>query len=122
MQTVRNQHIIEVQALITVKLKLFRPCMIFGHTCKAEMNFESMKLWQQYPDLAVFPGSLLLEDKRPEDATYASKSLSPDQLAAQEPALSLEASRKGARLYASEGLHHIFHIVFCYTSSSLLCS
>ena len=64
-----------------------------------------MKLWQQYPDLAVFPGSLLLADTRPEDAFYPSTSLSPEQLVAEEPALSPEASRKGARLYGPEGCH-----------------
>lgn len=65
-----------------------------------------MKLWQQYPDLAVFPGSLLLEDNRPDDATYPSSSLSPEQLAAEEPALSSAACQHGARLYEPEGMFH----------------
>ena len=64
-----------------------------------------MKLWHEYPDLAVFPGSLVLEDKRPEDATYSSTPLSPEQLATKEPALSQQACKQGARLYQPEGIH-----------------
>lgn len=64
-----------------------------------------MKLWGQYPDLAVFPGTALLNDDRPGDPDYPSSSLSQAQLSAEEPALSSDACQAGARLYPQEGAH-----------------
>ena len=77
-----------------------------NYFCSVDLNYESMKLWHEYPDLAVFPGSLVLEDKRPEDATYSSTPLSPEQLATEEPALSKQACKQGARLYQPEGIRN----------------
>lgn len=62
-----------------------------------------MKLWGQYPDLAVFPGTVLLDDKRPGDPDYPSSPLTQSQLTAEEPALSSGACQAGARLYSQEG-------------------
>lgn len=62
-----------------------------------------MKLWGQYPDLAVFPGTVLLSDKRPGDPDYPSSPLTQSQLSAEEPALSNGACQAGARLYSQEG-------------------
>lgn len=62
-----------------------------------------MKLWQQYPGLAAFPGSLLLADQRDDDASYPSSLLSPEELASEEPGLAQKARHGGARLYQPEG-------------------
>lgn len=62
-----------------------------------------MKLWGQYPDLAVFPGTVLLNDTRPGDPDYPSSPLTQSQLSAEEPALSDGACQAGARLYSQEG-------------------
>ena len=64
-----------------------------------------MKLWGQYPDLAVFPGTVLLDDDRPGDPDYPSASLTHAQLSAEEPALSSDACQAGARLYPQEGAY-----------------
>ncbi len=63
-----------------------------------------MKLWGQYPDLAVFPGSLLLDDDRTGDTAYPSAPLAPEQLKTEEPGLSDAACKDGARLYKPEGI------------------
>ena len=64
-----------------------------------------MKLWGQYTDLAVFPGTVLLDDDRPGNFDYPSSSLTQGQLSAEEPALSSDACQAGARLYPQEGAH-----------------
>ncbi|KAA6422017.1 MAG: hypothetical protein FRX49_08035 [Trebouxia sp. A1-2] len=69
----------------------------------ADLNMHSMKLWAQYPDLAAFPGSLILNDKRTKDNAYPSSSLTPEQLKHEEPDLSDAACQGGARLYKPEG-------------------
>ena len=63
-----------------------------------------MKLWGQYPDLAAFPGSLILNDDRTWDNAYPSSPLTPEQLKEEEPELSEAACQGGARLYKPEGL------------------
>ncbi|KAL0021768.1 hypothetical protein WJX79_006996 [Trebouxia sp. C0005] len=68
-----------------------------------DLNMHSMKLWAQYPDLAAFPGSLILNDKRTKDNAYPSSSLTPEQLKHEEPDLSDAACQGGARLYKPEG-------------------
>lgn len=68
-----------------------------------DLNHSSMKLWGQYPDLAVFPGSLLLADDRTGDTAYPSSPLIPEQLQEEEPGLSESACKDGARLYQPEG-------------------
>lgn len=75
------------------------------HCQYADLNSDSMKLWGQYPDLAVFPGTVLLSDDRPGDPDYPSSSLTQAQLSAEEPALSGDACQAGARLYPQEGAH-----------------
>ena len=69
----------------------------------ADLSSDSMKLWGQYPDLAVFPGTVLLNDDRPGNPDYPSSSLTQAQLSAEEPALSSDACQAGARLYLQEG-------------------
>lgn len=103
MQIVKSQHTIEVKLGIIIMSTSFRPMNRPAKLCKADLNYASMKLWQEYPDLAVFPGSLLLADNRPDDATYPSSLLSAEQLGTVEPALSPAACRQGARLYKPEG-------------------
>lgn len=71
--------------------------------CNADLNHSSMKLWGQYPDLAVFPGSLLLADARTGDSVYPSSPLLAEQLQKEEPGLSESACKDGARLYQPEG-------------------
>ena len=63
-----------------------------------------MKLWEQYPDLAAFPGTLFLHDDRPERDEYPSAALTAEQLKQEEPALSANACKAGARLYKQEGM------------------
>lgn len=63
-----------------------------------------MKLWGEHPGLAVFPGTLILDDGRPGDHDYPSSSLTQAQLSAEEPALSGIACQAGARLYLQEGM------------------
>lgn len=103
MQIVKSQHTIEVKLGIIIMSTSFRPINRPANLCKADLNYASMKLWKEYPDLAVFPGSLLLADNRPDDATYPSSLLSAEQLGTVEPALSTAACRQGARLYKAEG-------------------
>lgn len=62
-----------------------------------------MKLWGNYPHLAVFPGALILDDGRSSDRNYPSSSLTQSQLSVEEPALSDGACQAGARLYLQEG-------------------
>ena len=69
-----------------------------------DLNLHSMKLWGQYPDLAAFPGSLILDDDRAGDNAYPSSPLTPDQLEQEEPELSDAACQGGARLYKPEGM------------------
>lgn len=68
-----------------------------------DLNLHSMKLWGQYPDLAVFPGSLILNDDRTGDNAYPSSPLTPEQLKLEEPELSNAACQGGARMYKPEG-------------------
>ncbi|KAL0045603.1 hypothetical protein WJX82_011039 [Trebouxia sp. C0006] len=68
-----------------------------------DLNLLSMKLWGQYPDLAAFPGSLILSDHRTGDKAYPSSPLTPQQLKQEEPKLSNAACQGGARLYKPEG-------------------
>lgn len=63
----------------------------------ADLNSASMKLWGQYPELAVFPGTVLLDDDRPGDPAYPSSSLTQAQLSAEEPTLSSMACQADAR-------------------------
>ena len=66
-----------------------------------------MKLWGQYPDLAVFPGSLILNDNRTGDNAYPSSPLTPEQLKLEEPELSNAACQGGARMYKPEGMQQL---------------
>ena len=70
----------------------------------AELNQASMKLWEDYPDLAVFPGTVLLNDDRPDRDEYPSSPLDAAQLKQEEPGLSDTACKAGARLYSQEGM------------------
>ncbi len=72
-----------------------------------DLNIHSMKLWGQYPDLAAFPGSLILDDDRTGDKAYPSSSLTPKQLKQEEPKLSDAACQGGARLYKPEGIQQL---------------
>lgn len=72
--------------------------------CPTDLNHSSMELWRQYADLAVFPGSLILDDDRTGDSAYPSSPLTPDHLKEEEPGLSDAACKAGARLYKSEGV------------------
>ncbi len=66
-----------------------------------------MNLWGQYPDLAVFPGSLILDDDRTGDNAYPSSPLTPEQLKQEEPELSDAACQGGARMYKPEGMQQL---------------
>ena len=70
----------------------------------AELNCKSMDRWHQFPNVAFFPGCMLLGDDRPDDSKYPSESFTPQQLSAQEPALATSACRSCARLYTQEGM------------------
>ena len=69
-----------------------------------ELNQASMKIWEGYPELAVFPGTVLLSDDRPGRDEYPSSPLTADQLKQEEPSLSDTACNAGARLYSQEGM------------------
>lgn len=69
----------------------------------ADLNLASMKLWEQWPDLAAFPGTVVLHDDRPDCEEYASVPLSSQLLKTEEPGLSDNACKGGARLYHQEG-------------------
>jgi len=72
-----------------------------------DLNLHSMNLWGQYPDLAVFPGSLILDDDRTGDNAYPSSPLTPEQLKQEEPELSDAACQGGARMYKPEGMQQL---------------
>ena len=81
-----------------------------AHICSGiytDLNLLSMKLWGQYPDLAAFPGSLILSDHRTGDKAYPSSPLTPQQLKQEEPKLSNAACQGGARLYKPEGMQQL---------------
>ena len=84
----------------------------------ADLNIASMKLWAQYPELAVFPGTVLLNDKRTGDAEYPSSPLSQPQLRSEEPGLSSAACQDGARLYPQEGTSGVVYLHACALTPS----
>ena len=62
-----------------------------------------MDAWRSLGELAEFPGTLVLEDARPENEAYSSEAVTPESLHLLEPGLSPHAASSGARLYRQEG-------------------
>lgn len=77
----------------------------FNSCISPDLNVASMRLWERYPELALFPGTLVLADNRPDNDEYPSSSLNQAQLSSEEPALSHAACQDGARSYSQEGMH-----------------
>ena len=71
--------------------------------CFADINVRGMGAWRSLGDLAEFPGTLVLEDARPENEAYPSEAITPKSLQLLEPGLASDAAAKGARLYTQEG-------------------
>ena len=84
-----------------------------------DLNLHSMKLWGQYPDLAAFPGSLILDDDRTGDNAYPSSPLTPEQLKEEEPKLSDAACQGGARMYKPEGMQQLQTCCFARQHAAL---
>ena len=63
-----------------------------------------MRLWEEYPHVALFPGTVVLNDNRSGNTEYPSFFLDQAQLSSEEPGLADAACQQGARLYSQEGM------------------